>query len=95
MGPTAAVVTEELITDEQLLAIDALLSKLAGQIIRTRKGRVWSLWIDERPLDVSATDPHTVTLAAGLNSSQDYDMLRELGQRLADLLGGSMTEPTK
>jgi len=95
MGPTSNVVTDKLITDEQLIAIDALLSTLASTIIRTRKGRVWTLWISERPIDLTVTDSRCVTLAAGLNSQQDYDILRQLGQSLATLLHGIASEPIK
>ncbi len=95
MGPTAEVVTDARITEEQLLAIDALLSKFASKIIRTRRGRVWTLWIGEHTIDVSASGPTCLALAAGLNSPQDYALLRDLGQRLATRLGGIASEPIK
>ena len=95
MGPSVEVLTDEPITDEHLLAIDTLLSTLADKIIRTRKGRVWTLWIGERPMYVSVTAPDCVTLSAGRNSPQDGDILRQWGQRLASLLHGIASEPTK
>ncbi|WP_395738199.1 hypothetical protein [Prosthecobacter sp.] len=95
MGPTAEVITAEPITDQQLLDIDDMITKLAAKFIRTRKGRVWSLWIDERPIHLSVTEPGVLVMAAGLHSPQDYDILRQLGQRLADLVGGLASEPIK
>jgi hypothetical protein len=95
MGPTAEVVTLESIADEQLLAIDGLLSKISSKIVRTRKGSVWALWIGDRQIDIAVTETGCIVLAAGCNSEQDYDILRQLGQSLATLLHGMASEPIK
>lgn len=52
MGPTCAVYARCKLTGDHLLQVDTLLSKLAGKIERTRKGRVWDVWIDDCPIHV-------------------------------------------
>ena len=95
MGPTCEVVLES--DDGSALAmIDALLASAANEIERTRKGRVWQLWIDGRTIEAAVIgQPPTLSLSAGCNSPQDWQILRDLSQRVADSLGGLASEPEK
>jgi hypothetical protein len=77
-------------------AIDRLLAKAAEKITRTRKGRVWDIWIRGRPVHVQVSgSPPTVELSAGCNQPEDYGVLRELSQQIAEELGGMASEPVK
>ncbi|MEI8381069.1 MAG: hypothetical protein WCJ09_13130 [Planctomycetota bacterium] len=95
MGPNCEV---QLDSDDgaALDGIDAVLARAAEQIERTRKGRVWDLWIGGRPVHVSVDgSPPTVFLSAGCNDPEDYAMLRSLAEALARNLGGTASEPVK
>lgn len=95
MGPTCQVTLTA--NDRTTLdAIDAVLSAFAKKIERTRKARVWDIWIGGRPIHVSVTDqPLAVDLAAGCNGPEDYVVLRRLASELAMALGGVASEPVK
>ena len=89
MGPTCEVL---LTTDDgaMLDAIDDLLASRAERIDRTRRGRVWDVWIGGRPVHVSVGGkPPSISLSAGCNDPEDYAVLRQLGGELAAALGGS------
>jgi hypothetical protein len=76
--------------------IDAILTAAGEHIGRTRKGRVWDAWVAGRPVHVSVGgSPPAVTLAAGCNCPEDYDMLRRLAGEMAAALGGVASEPEK
>jgi hypothetical protein len=94
-GPTCEVWLES--DDQHVLdVIDAILEAAAGTIKRTRKGRVWDVWIDDRPVHVWVeASPPMVVLAAGCNAPEDYAILRHLAETLAKALGGEATEPIK
>lgn len=82
--------------DATLMAIDEVLGSLADRIDRTRKGRNWDLWIEERPFHVQVVDsPASITLAAGCNRAEDYGILRRLTKRIADAVGGVSSRPAK
>ena len=95
MGPCCEV----LIQDDSgpvLDAIDRLLAKAAEKIDRTRKGRVWDVWIRGRPVYVQVNaSPPSVELSAGCNQPDDYDVVRGLSQQIAKELGGIASEPVK
>ena len=95
MGPTCEVLLEA--DDGGVLnAIEAVLAATAQRIERSRKGRVWDVWVGGRPVHVSIDgSPPIVTLAAGCNGSEDYGLLRQLAQALASALGGVASEPVK
>ncbi len=95
MGPTCEVLLES-DAGPVLDGIDALLAASADRIERTRKGRVWDIWVRGRPVHVWVTAwPPSVCFAAGCNRPDDYAVLRQLAGRLAEALGGLASEPTK
>lgn len=95
MGPTCEVLME-LDDDATLDSIDAILAAICPRIERTRKGRVWDVWIEDRPFHLSVhNNPPTVVLAAGCNDTEDYVLLRSLSGRIAAVLGGLASEPSK
>jgi hypothetical protein len=83
VGPTCEVLLEA--DDESMLdAIDAVLAAAADNINRTRKGRVWDIWVGGRPVQVSVEgSPPAVNLASGCNGPEDYRVLRQLAHQLA------------
>ena len=95
MGPTCEVLLPA-DDDTTLDAIDALLVATAEQINRTRKGRVWDVWIGGRPIHVHVTgSPPTAELSAGCNAPEDYTVLRQLSMSIAHSVGGLASEPEK
>lgn len=93
MGPTCQVLLDSL--DERTLdAIDRLLSKASERIEKTRKGRVWDIWIKGSPFHVSAS-AQSVELSAGCSSPEDAEVLKGLADELACVLSGIAAEPTK
>jgi hypothetical protein len=94
-GPTCEVLSN--VNDSLTLdVIDALLTSVAEQINRTRKGRVWDVWIAGRPVHLSVSgSPPSVALAAGCNDAEDYALLRRLSGEIAAVLHGVATEPIK
>lgn len=95
MGPTCEVLVENdggIVLDD----VDAVLVAAADQIVRTRKGCVWEVWVEGRPVQVSVGGlPTAVTLTAGCNGAEDYAVLRRLARELAASLGGVASEPLK
>ena len=93
MGPTCEVL---LVTDDgpTLDTIDALLASLADRIDRTRKGRVWDIWIRGHPVHVHI-EQSSVILSAGCNSHEDLPLLRELAESIVQSVGGLYSEPEK
>ena len=94
-GPTCEVLLE---ADDgpALDMIDAVLAAAAERIDRTRKGRVWDVWVAGRPVHVWVDGPPpAVGLAAGCNGPEDYAVLRRLTVGLAAALGGVASEPVK
>ena len=95
MGPTCEVL---LISNDRptLDAIDAVLASVADQIDRTRKGRVWDIWIHGRPVHVHVDDSQpVVTLSAGCNNHEDAVILHELAAGIVHAVGGIFSEPEK
>ena len=94
-GPTCEVVLDA--ADGLALdAVDAILAAAAERIDRTRKGRVWDVWVGGRPVHVSVGgSPPAVALAAGCNSPEDYAVLRRLAGEMAAVLRGVASEPVK
>jgi hypothetical protein len=77
-------------------AVDSMLASAADRIERTRKGRVWDIWVRERPVHVRIEgSPPVVILSAGCNSPEDYAILRRLAADLARAVGGLASEPDK
>jgi hypothetical protein len=93
VGPTCEVL---LVNDDgpTLDAIDALLRSLADRIDRTRKGRVWDVWIRGHPVHVHI-DQAVVALAAGCNRPEDLIVLRELADGIVQAVGGIHSEREK
>lgn len=76
--------------------IDAVLIRCAEVVERTRKGRVWNLWVGGHPVHVSSdASLSEIELSAGCNSPDDYAVLRRIGLALATELRGRLTEPLK
>ena len=95
MGPTCEVLLNT-VEDLTLDKIDSVLDRTSEQIERTRKGRSWNIWVRGQPIHVEITDvPPTVHLSAGCNSTEDYRILGELSQLLADETGGLASKPEK
>jgi hypothetical protein len=95
MGPSCEVLLEndDLAT---LIAIDAVLDKYADRLERTRKGRVWQLWIDGHPILASVKGPPpSLGLSAGCNSKEDYALLGRLAGAVETAIGGIASEPEK
>jgi hypothetical protein len=77
-------------------AIDSVLASAADRIERTRKGRVWDVWVRERPVHVRVEgSPPMVMLSAGCNDPEDYAILRRLAADLARAVGGVASRPVK
>lgn len=98
MGPACEVVFEPTPAVDHLQVIDALLASVSDRIERTRKGRVWDLWIRGHRFHVGVKLEdgfEYMDLWAGYNSPVDYEVLRELSQQLAQALDGLASEPTK
>lgn len=95
MGPTCEVLL--LSNDNATLdTIEVVLSEAAEEIVRTRKGRVWDLRVDGRPVHVAVIGKTpVVTLAAGCNSPEDYLVLRRLANKVAEALGSVASPPVK
>jgi hypothetical protein len=96
MGPACKVKLGAIPDAAVLDRIDAVLARRAEVLERTRKGRVWNVWVGGRPVCVS-TDASLseIELSAGCNSPEDYALLRRLAIDLATELRGRMTEPQK
>ena len=98
-GPALSVSLTAAVTDESLDAIDTVFEQHCSRVERTRKGRVWSLWIGAQPyyarVDVDETSQNRVWIDAGCNSREDYENLRILAKAICDTVGGMSSEPTK
>jgi hypothetical protein len=94
-GPTCEV----LIDSDAVPAlddIDSVLSALAEHVERTRKGRVWDVWVGGRPVHVMvAGSPPVIELSAGCNNPEDYAVLERLAGALVERLGGLASPPLK
>lgn len=76
--------------------IDAALLTVCDRSVRTRKGRVWDVWIAGRPIHVAVTRSSSVIeLAAGCNGSEDSVLLRRLAAVLATVLIAQASDPVK
>lgn len=95
MGPTCTI---SFATDlgSTLAIVDSVLATAAEKVERTRKGRVWDIWMNGRPfhVDLDAKSSHIV-LSAGCNVAEDIQLLRLLSAELATAVGGVASEPTK
>jgi len=95
VGPTCEVLLEA-VDGSTLDAVDAVLASVADRIERTRKGRVWDVWIGGRPVHLAVGGPPVaVVLAAGCNDSEDYAVLQRMAGVLAEVLGGIASPPVK
>jgi hypothetical protein len=83
------------LTTASLALIDKHLQTAAEDIIMTRKGRNWDIRVGGRPVTVSVDSECQISLAAACNSHADYEVLRQIGKDLADVLGGVWSEPSK
>jgi hypothetical protein len=95
VGPTCEVLLE---TDAstRLDVIDSLLAAHAELVKEARKGRVWDVWVDVRPIHVEvAGTPASIHLSAGCNCAEDYEVLGRLSKVLAESLGGLITPLSK
>jgi hypothetical protein len=94
MGPTCEILLE--VSDPLTLAkIDDALALIAEKIERTRKGRVWKVWIQGRPVHLHATDNNTLEISADCNQTEDYGVMRDLIQHLCDTTDGIASEVQK
>lgn len=96
MGPTCVIELNAFPSEQMLDRIDAVLVERSEQIVRTRKGCVWDIWIAGHPIHVAVLDsPPRIELSAGCNSAEDYEQLRSLSRELGYCLGGIASELTK
>ncbi len=83
MGPTCEVLLND-VYPSTLDAIDSKLTEMAEQIIRTRKGRSWDVWINTRPMHLAVTEsPSAIVISAGCNEAVDFVVLKQLSEQLA------------
>ncbi len=76
--------------------VDSVLAALAEQVERTRKGRVWDVWVGGRPVHVVVNGATAaIELSAGCNGPEDYVALERLATKLAERLGGLASPPSK
>lgn len=95
-GPACEVELQSVPDVHTLDAIDEFLARIATHIIRTRKGRVWEIRVDGRPVHISVVDSRgAIEISAGCNAPEDYAILSRLGRGLAEMLGGKSSEPVK
>ena len=88
MGPTFEVELKSSPDNIVLNEVDAYLAYVAGQIDRTRKGRVWDVWVEGRPFHVAVTEsPPGIMLSAGCNSPEDHEWLQRLSRGMTALGG--------
>jgi hypothetical protein len=83
------------ITAETLDAIDICLRSSAEIVKDTRTGRSWEIWVEGRPISVSAHAQRQINFAAGCNSRVDHILLQKISSDLAAQLGGKSSEPIK
>ena len=96
MGPTCEVIFEAPLGDRAVDETDALLAGFAERVERTRKGRVWDIWIKGRPIHVAAElDEPELHIHAGCNSSEDYEIVSRLAETLALAFDGVAGTPEK
>ena len=77
-------------------ALDAVLASASDRVERTRKGRVWDIWVRGRPIHVQAGGrPPKVMLSAGCNEPEVYAILREVADKFISRVGGIASEPEK
>lgn len=94
-GPTCEVLIQSNV-ESVLDDIDSMLSAFAERIERTRKGRVWDVWVGGRPIHIIVTGlPFIVELSAGCNDLEDYAVLERLAGILVERFGGLATPPLK
>jgi hypothetical protein len=95
MGPTCEVLLDK-DDGESLDAVDSVLAAVAEKIERTRKGRVWDIWVAGRPVHISIdSSPPSISLSAGCNSVEDYALLKLLAAKLTEAMNGVASEPIK
>jgi hypothetical protein len=94
-GPACGVLLDR-VDEIVLITIDEILARTAETIQRTRKGRVWDVWIRGRPIHVAVCESDaTVSLSAGCHGAEDYEVLRQLASAIAEQLDGVADEPVK
>jgi hypothetical protein len=78
MGPVCEIpLTSD--SSEVLDAIDAVLAETATKILRTRRGRTWDIWVNERPFHVCVDKSlPAVLVSAGCNDPEDRTLLCQL-----------------
>jgi hypothetical protein len=94
-GPTCEVLIES-DTPFALDEIESVLAALAERVERSRKGRVWDVSVNGRPVHVMVSgSPASIELSAGCNEPPDYAALERLAGALAERLGGVASPPSK
>lgn len=95
MGPTCDVLLED-DDDATLALIGVVLSNVSERVDRTRRGRVWGVWVRGAPIHVEiSTSPPAVGLSGGRNTNDEYVVLREIAHEIAQAVGGEASEPLK
>lgn len=90
------ILFETTLDGDDLDRLDAILARRANRLERTRKGRVWDVWVKGRPIHVSAHRAESeLHLIAGCSSCEDYEVLGELADSIATALGGIAGECVK
>lgn len=95
MGP-ACEVTVTQISEALRGEVHRHLEEVADEVVSTRKGRVYDVRIEGRPIGVTIEDDSTTLgLAAGCNQPEDWQVLERLAMSLAARLGGHASKPEK
>ncbi len=102
MGPAVQISSRSKVDDGLLLAVDALLHAECTQVETTRKGRVFDVWVDDRPFHVwiegadDSTEPipsgmsSAIWISAGGNQPTDRELMLRLAGRIALEVGGEV-----
>lgn len=94
-GPACSVILSEH-SKQTLQDLDVILAAFADRLERTRKGRVFDLWKEQRPYHVHFREEElTIELSAGCNGREDYRFLETLSEALATRLNGVASPPEK
>lgn len=95
MGPTCEVTLTQ-VSEALLDEVHCHLEDVADEVVQSRRGRLWEVWIEGRPIVVQVEDePTSLGLAAGCNQPQDWQILEQLASSLAVTAGGQASKPKK
>ena len=95
MGPTIEICSRRKVDDQLLLSVDVLLHAECDSVRTTRKGKVFDVYVEDRPFHawiLGAEDSpeslptgmsSAICISAGCNQSIDGEILQRLAERVA------------